>query len=178
RAVGQTITFRSADLDLGTQGVLGTAARTTAITLINSGQSGMLLGDGLTGQTGYRPGTTTGVPDWIVDGTVLWDLGSVALNLHGKYIPKGVFDTTLLGPQDDGYSAGLPNSVNNNRVAGRFYLDLGATVKVNDQFELFGVVNNLLDKDPPLAASAQGATNQVYFDPIGRYFKVGARIRM
>lgn len=131
-----------------------------------------------TGQTGYRPGTTTGVPDWIVDGTVLWDLGSVALNLHGKYIPKGVFDTTLLGPQDDGYSAGLPNSVNNNRVAGRFYLDLGATVKVNDQFELFGVVNNLLDKDPPLAASAQGATNQVYFDPIGRYFKVGARIRM
>lgn len=54
RAVGQTITFRSADLDLGTQGVLGTAARTTAITLINSGQSGMLLGDGLTGQTGYR----------------------------------------------------------------------------------------------------------------------------
>lgn len=54
RAVGQTITFRSADLDLGTQGVLGTAARTTAITLINNGQSGMLLGDGLTGQTGYR----------------------------------------------------------------------------------------------------------------------------
>lgn len=131
-----------------------------------------------TGQTGYRPGTTTGVPDWIVDGTVLWDLGSVALNLHGKYIPKGVFDTTLVGPQDDGYSPGLPNSVNNNRVAGRFYLDLGATVKVNDQFELFGVVNNLLDKDPPLAASAQGGTNQVYFDPIGRYFKVGARIRM
>jgi len=54
RAVGQTITFQSADLDLGTQGVLGTAARTTAITLINNGQSGMLLGDGLTGQTGYR----------------------------------------------------------------------------------------------------------------------------
>lgn len=54
RAVGQTITFRSADLDLGSQATLGTAARTTAITLINNGQSGMLLGDGLTGQTGYR----------------------------------------------------------------------------------------------------------------------------
>lgn len=54
RAVGQTITFRSADLDLGSQATLGTAARTTAITLINNGQSGMSLGDGLTGQTGYR----------------------------------------------------------------------------------------------------------------------------
>ena len=48
----------------------------------------------------------------------------------------------------------------------------------NRTHEFFTVVNNLLDRDPPLAASAQGATNQVYFDPIGRYFKLGARIRM
>ncbi|WP_294291765.1 TonB-dependent receptor [uncultured Sphingomonas sp.] len=130
-----------------------------------------------TGQTGYRPGTTTGVPDWIVDGTVVWTTGPLALNAHGKYIPKGVFDTTLVGPEDAGYAATLSNSVNSNRVNGRFYLDLGATMKVNDRFEMFGVVNNVLDKDPPLAASAQGGTNQVYFDPIGRFFKVGARVK-
>jgi hypothetical protein len=40
------------------------------------------------------------------------------------------------------------------------------------------VVNNVLDSDPPLAASAQGATNQVYFDPVGRSFKIGARLRL
>ncbi|MCW6531938.1 TonB-dependent receptor [Sphingomonas sp. MMSM20] len=131
-----------------------------------------------TGQTGYRPGTTTGVPDWIIDGTAVWSIGALALNLHGKYIPQGIFDTTLVGPQDAGYSPALANSINNNRVNGRFYLDLGATIKINDRFEMFGVINNLLDKDPPLAASAQGATNQVYFDPIGRYFKFGARVRL
>src|SRR5204863_455843 len=114
-----------------------------------------------TGQTGYRPGTTTGVPDWIIDGTAVWSIGALALNLHGKYIPQGIFDTTLVGPQDAGYSPALANSINNNRVNGRFYLDLGATIKINDRFEMFGVINNLLDKDPPLAASAQGATNQV-----------------
>lgn len=131
-----------------------------------------------TGQTGFRPGTTTGVPDWIVDGTVAWTKDDFTLTAHGKYIPGGIFDTTLVGPEDDGYAPTAPNSVNSNRVAGRFYLDLGASYKINDEFELFGVVNNVLDKDPPLAASAQGGTNQVYFDPIGRYFKLGARVRM
>ena len=130
-----------------------------------------------TGQTGYRPGTTTGVPDYIIDGTVTWRKDAFTLSAHGKYIPKGIFDTTLVGPEDDGYAATLPSSVNTNRVDGRFYLDLSASLRVNEQFELFGVVNNVLDKDPPMAASAQGATNQVYFDPIGRYFKVGARVR-
>jgi outer membrane receptor protein involved in Fe transport len=63
-------------------------------------------------------------------------------------------------------------------VASRLYFDLNASYRINDRLELFGVVNNLFDRDPPLAASAQGGTNQVYFDPIGRYFKVGARLRM
>ena len=130
-----------------------------------------------TGQTGYRPGTTTGVPDYIIDGTVAWNKDAFTLSAHGKYIPRGIFDTTLVGPEDDGYSASLSNSVNSNRVASRFYLDLSANLRVNENFELFGVVNNVFDKNPPLAASAQGGTNQVYFDPIGRYFKAGARVK-
>ncbi|HWU03861.1 MAG TPA: TonB-dependent receptor, partial [Novosphingobium sp.] len=129
-------------------------------------------------QTGFRPGTTTGVPCWIVDGNLGWNIGKVRANLHGRYIPPGKFDVLLVGPEDPGYSPSLSNSVNTNRVAGRFYLDMGLNVKVNDQFEVFGVVNNLFDTDPSMAASAQGGTNQVYFDPIGRNFKFGARVRM
>jgi outer membrane receptor protein involved in Fe transport len=68
--------------------------------------------------------------------------------------------------------------VNTNRIDARFYLDLSASVKVNDQFEIFGVVNNVLDKDPPLAFSSQGGTNHVWFDTLGRYFKVGVRVAM
>ncbi|BBB14534.1 TonB-dependent receptor (plasmid) [Sphingopyxis sp. FD7] len=131
-----------------------------------------------TGQTGFRPGTTTGVPDWIVDGNVVWTMGDVSLSAHAKYIPEGIFDTTLVGPEDAGYAPTRANSINTNRVDSAFYLDLGATVRVGTQAELFAVVNNVLDADPPLAASAQGATNQVYFDPVGRSFKVGARIKL
>ncbi|HWW64132.1 MAG TPA: TonB-dependent receptor [Sphingomonadaceae bacterium] len=130
------------------------------------------------GQTGYRPGTTTGVPDWILDGNVTWNIDNVTVGAHGRYIPKGVFDVLMVGPEDSGYDPSLPNSVSSNRVNGRFYLDLNANVRVGEHFEFFGAINNVFDKDPPLAASAQGGTNQVYFDPIGRYFKIGARIRM
>ena len=129
------------------------------------------------GQTGYRPGTTSGVPDWIVDGFVNWDYQRLSLGLHAHYIPKGIFDVTLLGPEDAGYSPTLANSVNTNRVNGRLYLDLNGSLRLTSAVELFGVVNNLLDKDPPLDASAQGGTNQVYFDPVGRYFKAGVRVK-
>jgi outer membrane receptor protein involved in Fe transport len=131
-----------------------------------------------TGQTGFRPGTTTGVPDWIVDGNIVWSMGDLSMNAHGKYIPEGIFDTTLIGPEDDGFAPTLPSSINTNRVDSAFYLDLGATLEVAKQAEVFMVVNNVLDSDPPLAASAQGATNHVYFDPVGRSFKIGARLRL
>jgi outer membrane receptor protein involved in Fe transport len=130
------------------------------------------------GQTGYRGGATPGVPDWIVDGNVSWNISDLTLGAHARYIPKGVFDVLLKGPEDAGYSPTLTNSVSSNRVDARFYVDLNASVKVVEGMEVFGVVNNVFDRDPPLAASAQGGTNQVYFDPIGRYFKFGVRVRM
>ena len=72
----------------------------------------------------------------------------------------------------------MRNSINNNSVASSFLLDLSVGVHLRDNVEVFGVIDNVLDRDPPLAASGQGGTNQVYFDPVGRYFKVGVRVKM
>lgn len=130
------------------------------------------------GQTGYRGGATPGVPDWIVDGNVLWSVGAFQFGVHGHFIPKGKFDVLLVGPEDPGYSITLPNSVNTNRVNGRAIFDLSASAKITDKLEIFGVVNNVFDKDPPLAFSSQGGTNHVWFDTVGRYFKAGIRLEM
>lgn len=130
------------------------------------------------GQTGYRPGTSTGVPDWVVDGIVRWDIGRFGAGLHGRYISEGIYEALFVGPQDPGYDIDASNSVNNNRIDPAFTLDLNLSYDINDQIEVFGVINNLLDSDPPAAGSAQGGTNQVFYDPIGRYFKVGARVRL
>lgn len=129
------------------------------------------------GQTGYRPGTTTGMPWWTVDANLNWNIGKLTAGVHERFISGGIFDVLLLGPEDAGYAITKTNTVNTNRVDGAFYTDLNLGYEVNDNVEVFGVINNLFDKTPPRAASAQGATNQVFFDPIGRYFKAGARVR-
>lgn len=129
------------------------------------------------GQTGYRPGTTTGVPRWMVDGDISWTMNQFTVGLHGRYISGGIFDVLFVGPEDPGYAVGLSNSVNTNRVDSAFYTDFNLAYRINDNIEVFGVINNVFDNDPPRAASAQGGTNQVFFDPMGRYFKGGARVK-
>ncbi len=132
------------------------------------------------GQTGFRASTVPGVPDWIVDGIVNLRHGPVTLTTHGRYIPRGKFNVDYVGPEDAGYSPTLVNSINTNRVGGRFYADMTVTVAVKQgrtDVELFGAVTNLFDRDPPIAPSAVGITNQVLFDQIGRAFRAGVRFR-
>ncbi|HVY82205.1 MAG TPA: TonB-dependent receptor [Steroidobacteraceae bacterium] len=128
------------------------------------------------GQTGYRAGTTTGVPNWTADLMATWNLAKLSMTAHARYISRGKLDALFVGPEDPGYDITLTNSVSSNRVDARTYLDLSASYHLTDNVDLFGVVNNVFDKDPPLAPSAQGGTNQVYFDPIGRYVRAGFRM--
>ena len=132
------------------------------------------------GQTGFRASTTPGVPDWIVDGLMTVKYQNFTVSGHGRYIPKGKFNVDYVGPEDDGYSPTLANSINTNRVAGRFYADLTMSMKVDTgatDMEFFMSVKNLFDKDPPIAPSAVGITNQVLFDQVGRAYRVGVRFR-
>lgn len=130
------------------------------------------------GQTGARPGTTPGVPDWLVDGTVRWNLDRLTAGLHAQYIPESIWETLFVGPSQPGFDIDAPNSVSDNTIDSAFVLDFNLAYQVTDEVEVFGVINNVFDSDPPLAASAQGGTTQVYYDPIGRYYKVGVRIRL
>jgi outer membrane receptor protein involved in Fe transport len=132
------------------------------------------------GQTGFRASNTPGVPDWILDGIVTFKTGPISISAHGRYIPQGKFLVEFAGPEDPGYNLASNNSINTNRVAARFYADLtlGWNVKAGaTDLEYFFAVRNLLDKDPPIAPSAVGITNQVLFDQIGRSFRVGVRVK-
>ena len=129
------------------------------------------------GQTGYRPGTTTGMPDWTISTNLSWEMGRLTAGVHTTYISGGIWDVLQLGPEDHGYRVTAANSVNTNRVDSSFLVDLSLAYEVRDGIELFGVVDNVFNTDPPAAASAQGGTNQAFFDPMGRYYKMGARLR-
>ena len=130
------------------------------------------------GMTGWRAGTQAGMPDWSGDLLTTWSLDRLSLTMHNKYIPSGIYNNALTGPDQPGYRIDLPTSANTNNVAAAFYTDLSGQFKINgDDLVVFGAVNNVFDKEPPTAPSVAGNGNFILFDPIGRSYRLGMRAR-
>jgi outer membrane receptor protein involved in Fe transport len=132
------------------------------------------------GQTGVPLSDLGGVPSWTVDGVIAYDRQPFAATLQVHYISPGKFGALFVGPGDPGYSLTAPNSISDNTVEGRVYLnlagsfDIGPVGKANT-IQLFASINNLLDSDPPIAPGGN-VTNPIYFDVIGRTYNVGVRM--
>jgi len=72
-------------------------------------------------------------------------------------------------------------TVNDNHVAGIFYIDLGASVSINEHWKIYGQVENVFNKNaPPNYSTNQNPTNDgmnpFLYDAIGRMFHLGVRI--
>jgi len=75
-------------------------------------------------------------------------------------------------------------TINNNSVGGIYYMDLNIsyTVPVPGELNVYGEVNNLLDRAPPTAPLAYGragavASNPQLYDVIGRRYTIGFRYK-
>lgn len=69
-------------------------------------------------------------------------------------------------------------NINENDIPAVAYVDLSMSYGITDEIEIFGVADNLLDKDPPLAPSTFGyPTQPAFFDMIGRTYRFGIRGR-
>lgn len=84
--------------------------------------------------------------------------------------------------QGDGYKdcGQKPSWWTSCNVKGYITTDVNVQVKVNDQFTVYGTINNLFDQMPPLDVATYGAHE---YNPVqggngilGRYFKVGAKV--
>src|SRR5205814_1808788 len=68
------------------------------------------------------------------------------------------------------------------QVPGAVYFNLGARYRVmqikDNTLELFFGVQNVLNRDPPVAPSNQGSTNMLLFDPLGRSYRAGVRLSL
>lgn len=129
------------------------------------------------GQTGTSSGLAA--PRWTANGSVTYSDDHLSLTAQARYVAPGSYDAQRIGPDSPGYATTLANSINNNRVEGRMYFNLFASVFVGEdrKFEFFGAVNNVFDRAPPAAPETQFYTNPVYFDTIGRYFRAGVRLK-
>jgi outer membrane receptor protein involved in Fe transport len=127
-------------------------------------------------------GGGAGAPKWQMNLLSTYKVGSASFSLETRYIQSGLFDATLVGPEQSGYNVNLPNSINDNHVAGAVYVNLGARYKLpfiaRGALEVFANIQNLLDRDPSVAPSNQGSSNLVLFDPLGRLYRVGVRLEL
>lgn len=134
------------------------------------------------GMNGSPVSQPSGVPRYIINSYLTYDVNRFAAQLQMRHISSGAYNTTLVGPGDEGYDPALANSINDNSIGAWTYFNLNASYDLwaegSRNLELFGVINNLFDKDPPVdAPSSFGPTNNVLYDVIGRSYKLGLRFR-
>lgn len=127
--------------------------------------------------TDYNP-----APYWILNGWATYSNGPVSLTLRTRYIDEAAYRKDRIGPDKSGYDPTLPNSINDNTVSSRLYVNLSGSYAFRTDrlgsLEVFGSIDNLLDRDPPVAPGGNGgATNPVYFNVTGTTIRGGVRVR-
>jgi outer membrane receptor protein involved in Fe transport len=130
--------------------------------------------------SGVTGGELTGAPKWQGSLSVTYTDDKWTLYVGERFIEHG-----KLSNLDTPFSLlpTGPGSIDYNHVSGRAYTDLTVQRSIKGGFQIYATVNNLFDKDPPLAPTRTGVpflgfpTNGTVFDLVGRYITVGVRIR-
>ncbi len=137
------------------------------------------------GQTGGDQGFLSdfsAAPNFAGNLTVSYLNDPLTITLQTRWVSAGRLDkqNPKLGPGDAGYDPTLSYSVSDSTVPSYYLLNLNGSYNFKwtglESLQLFANVSNLLNKDPPYAAGAVGGTNAVYFDALGRTYRVGVRM--
>ena len=123
-------------------------------------------------------------PRWQSNFFMTYGSGPLTTTLQVRWIGSGRYEAiTLAGgspiaPGDPGYATTSANSINDNSVASATYVNLSGSYDFGRNVSVFAAINNLLDKDPPIAPGGNGyPTNPVYFDTYGLTWKLGFRVK-
>jgi outer membrane receptor protein involved in Fe transport len=125
---------------------------------------------------------TPGVPKWAGDAFLDYRRGAARFGLQARYVGAAKFSTILHK------GAGAANTINDNHVPAFVYLTASAAYRLHSagtrSAELFAIVNNLTDKDPPMIPSGaagginESSTNGQFYDVVGRFFRAGIRFTL
>ncbi|MCW2369599.1 TonB-dependent receptor plug domain-containing protein [Sphingobium sp. B11D3D] len=147
--------------------------------LITDSASGVIDRAGMNGSPVSQP---SGMPRYIINGYVTFNADPATLQVQVRHISGGTYNNALVGPGQYGYDPNRTDSINDNYIAPWTYVNLNGSVAVwnrgDQKMEIFGAINNLFDKDPPVdAPSSFGPTNNVLYDVVGRSYRIGARFK-
>jgi hypothetical protein len=103
--------------------------------------------------------------------------------LETKYIGEGQLSALRFESPVGSPTNTQLNSNSNNTVDIRIYVSWTGSYDLKErsadnQLQLFWAINNLFDKDPPVAPGGNAfPTNPVFFDTIGRRIRAGVRLQ-
>lgn len=96
---------------------------------------------------------------------------------------QGTIQSRIIGSAKLNNSWG-PLDVDDNSIPMVGYLDLRASYKWNDNIQLYGAIDNVINTPPPIPAASSAALNfydqsirDDIYDAIGRSFRIGVRLK-
>jgi outer membrane receptor protein involved in Fe transport len=122
---------------------------------------------------------------WVANYTTTYNQGPVSVTGQVRFVSEGIMNYNGV-PSQFTAPAG-EYSLSTNSVPSYFLFNLNGVYRLPEisgvKMQLFGGINNLLNKVPPFAAGVGafgatnnfGGTNAVFYDTYGRSFKVGVR---
>jgi outer membrane receptor protein involved in Fe transport len=124
---------------------------------------------------------------WVTNFQTTYSRGAVAVTGAARYLSEGTFNYRGVTADASGNFATPPlggATLSSNHVPSYAAFSLSGSynfenVSVLKSLQLFGVVDNLFDRNPPIAvgngANGNGGTNPIFFDTMGRSFRIGVR---
>jgi outer membrane receptor protein involved in Fe transport len=87
-----------------------------------------------------------------------------------------------VGPGQQGYNPNLDSSISRNVFPGEVYVNptvtYDASARTGMNLQVYGVINNLMDRAPPqYALNAFSDNGANYYDVIGRTYTLGVRFK-
>ncbi|MEO8464632.1 MAG: TonB-dependent receptor [Gammaproteobacteria bacterium] len=134
-----------------------------------------------TGPTGAFGGFNSS-PEWQLTGWLTYSHSGFTTTLETKYIGAGILNALYFDSPIGAATNTQLNSVSDNSVSSRIYVSWSGSYDFRpktskSQLQVFWAVNNLFDKDPPVAPGGNAfPTNPVFFDTIGRRVRAGLRM--
>lgn len=122
---------------------------------------------------------TNAQPRWKGNLIATYTHGPLTVSPNVRYVGKGLVSPLLSDKPTATAPIGMSSS--DNSVGDYYVFGLSASVNIlpDEGFQVFGVVDNLFNRDPEIVTNAFGvpATNGGLYDFIGRYFRVGVRAK-
>jgi iron complex outermembrane recepter protein len=118
-------------------------------------------------------------PSWTAQLITTLATGPFTATLQGRWVQSGDIYADRFGPTDSNYNPNAANSISDNELPDYVVWALNGSYDftvAEMEMQVFGSVQNLFDKDPPLSGVGTGGTSPTFYDTVGRNFRVGLRV--